>query len=199
MKNIILCKNNQAFSLSRIYKIEKGDYLFLQRFLDVTKANLFFAHGVIMVEGDAENLLIPVLADILDLNLEKYGVSVVNVGSVAFFRYANIFKRADGSTIGIPVSIITDSDVAPQYVDGKFEQLDIETEAAIERKKEEYDFENIKTFVAPRWTLEYTLALSRLKQVVYKSVLYAKKIQNSDSYALTANKIEEVDSEVKKA
>lgn len=200
VKNIILCKNNQAFSLSPEYtKLKKGDYLFLQRFLDVTKANLFFAHGVIMVEGDAENLLIPVLADILDLNLEKYGVSVVNVGSVAFFRYANIFKRADGSTIGIPVSIITDSDVAPQYVDGKFEQLDIETEAAIERKKEEYDFENIKTFVAPRWTLEYTLALSRLKQVVYKSVLYAKKIQNSDSYALTANKIEEVDSEVKKS
>ena len=37
--------------------LEKGDYLFLQRFLDSTKANLFFAKGVIMVEGDAENIL----------------------------------------------------------------------------------------------------------------------------------------------
>lgn len=31
----------------------KGDYLFLQRFLDATKANLFFARGILMVEGDA--------------------------------------------------------------------------------------------------------------------------------------------------
>lgn len=37
--------------------LEKGDYLFLQRFLDSTKANLFFAKGVIMVEGDAESII----------------------------------------------------------------------------------------------------------------------------------------------
>ena len=41
--------------------LQKGDYLFLQRFLDSTKANLFFAKGIIMVEGDAENILIVVL------------------------------------------------------------------------------------------------------------------------------------------
>ena len=42
--------------------LEDNDYRFLERFLDVTKANLFFAHGVIIVEGDAEALLLPVLA-----------------------------------------------------------------------------------------------------------------------------------------
>ncbi|WP_264801948.1 ATP-binding protein [Acetobacter nitrogenifigens] len=31
------------------------DYAFLERFLDATEANLFFARGVIIVEGDAEN------------------------------------------------------------------------------------------------------------------------------------------------
>lgn len=197
IKNIILCKNGNTFSLNpENTQLSKGDYLFLQRFLDVTKANLFFAQGIIMVEGDAENLLIPVLADILDLNLEKYGVSIVNVGSVAFFRYANIFKRKDETTIGIPVSIVTDSDVEPKYIEGQFEQFDEKTKNAIERKKKEYDFGDIKTFVAPRWTLEYSLALSFLKKVLYKSVLYARKIQNSDTYALTQQKIEEIDLEV---
>lgn len=38
--------------------MKPADYNFLERFLDATKANLFFARGVIMVEGDAENLLI---------------------------------------------------------------------------------------------------------------------------------------------
>ena len=198
IKNIILCKNEQAFSLSpENTKLNKGDYLFLQRFLDVTKANLFFAQGVIMVEGDAENLLIPVLADILDLNLEKHGVSVVNVGSVAFLRYSNIFKRNDGTTIGIPVSIVTDSDIEPKYIDGHFEKFDSETTTAIEKKKKDYDFKDIKTYVAPRWTLEYSLALSTLNKALFESILYAKKIQNSDTYALTAAKIKSVDEEVK--
>ena len=40
-----------------------GDYKFLRRFLDATKANLFFAKGVVMVEGDAEVLLLPALAE----------------------------------------------------------------------------------------------------------------------------------------
>ena len=65
----------------------------LERFLDSTKANLFFAKGVIFVEGDAENILMPVIAKIIGMPLEKYGVSIVNVGSLAFLRYANIFKR----------------------------------------------------------------------------------------------------------
>jgi putative ATP-dependent endonuclease of OLD family len=44
------------------------DYDFLYRFLDATKANLFFARGVLLVEGDAENLLIPTIAKGLTLN-----------------------------------------------------------------------------------------------------------------------------------
>lgn len=197
IKNIILCKNKHAFSLDPEYtKLSRGDYLFLQRFLDVTKSNLFFAQGIIMVEGDAENLLIPVLADLLGLNLEKHGVSVVNVGSVAFFRYANIFKRIDGTTIGIPVSIVTDSDIEPKYIDDKFEKYEEATKVAIEKKEKEYNFGDISTFVAPKWTLEYTLALSSLRKELYRSILYAKKIQNSDTYALTAEKIESADSDV---
>lgn len=52
--------------------LQKGDYLFLQRFLDSTKANLFFAKGIIMVEGDAENILIPVIADIIGYPLGQH-------------------------------------------------------------------------------------------------------------------------------
>lgn len=44
-------------------KLFFGDYEFLKRFLEDTKANLFFANGVIIVEGDAENLLIPSFAE----------------------------------------------------------------------------------------------------------------------------------------
>ena len=115
VENLILCNNNNVFPMNREYtKLDAGDYEFLNRFLDATKSNLLFAKGVILVEGDAENILIPTIADIIEKPLEKFGVSVVNVGSTAFLRYSNIFKRIDGSTIGIPVSIVTDLDVRPK-------------------------------------------------------------------------------------
>lgn len=118
LKNLILMKNGVGYDLAEGKTgLQKGDYLFLQRFLDSTKANLFFAKGIIMVEGDAENILIPVIADILGYPLEKYGVSIVNVGSTAFLRYSRIMAREDGRAIGIPVSVITDCDVRPYDVD----------------------------------------------------------------------------------
>lgn len=70
-----------------------------------------------MVEGDAENILIPTIAQIIEKPLYMYGVSIVNVGNVAFLRYSNIFISKEGDkTIGIPTSIVTDLDVRPiQY------------------------------------------------------------------------------------
>lgn len=118
LNSLIICRNNNAFSLNNKYtRLSSGDYEFLERFLDSTKANLFFAKGVIMVEGDAENVLIPTIAKIIGRPLYMHGVSIVNVGNVAFLRYSNIFISKDGKqTIGIPTSIVTDLDVRPiQY------------------------------------------------------------------------------------
>ncbi|MEY8337149.1 AAA family ATPase [Lachnospiraceae bacterium 62-35] len=114
LSNLIYCKNNKAYMLDSTHTaLENGDYKYLERFLDATKANLFFAKGVIFVEGDAENIVIPVIANIIDMPLERYGVSIVNVGSLAFLRYANIFKRKNGDCIDIPLAIVTDLDVHP--------------------------------------------------------------------------------------
>ncbi|GAA0855277.1 hypothetical protein GCM10008916_00770 [Clostridium nitritogenes] len=122
LNSLILCRNNSAYSLNNKYtRLSTGDYEFLERFLDSTKANLFFAKGVIMVEGDAENILIPTIAKVIGKPLYMHGVSIVNVGNVAFLRYSNIFISKEGDkTIGIPTSIVTDLDVRPiQYYQDK--------------------------------------------------------------------------------
>lgn len=197
VKNLILLKNDKSFNLSAEYTgLEKGDYLFLQRFLDSTKANLFFAKGIIMVEGDAEALFIPTLADVIGINLEKHGISVVNVGGTGFFRYSRIFLRNDGSAIDVPISIITDCDVEPDKKDGKIDQREAETDAAIVAIQTKYNVGCISAFVAPRWTFEYSVAFSCLRDMLYESILQAKKIENSDQYALTAAKIEEIEKSI---
>lgn len=174
--------------------LEKGDYLFLQRFLDATKANLFFAKGVIMVEGDAENLLIPVIAEIIGYPLERYGVSIVNVGSTAFLRYSRIFIRKDRDSMGIPVAVITDCDEKPRYdAHGIFDARKDEMAVAVEIKEKRYTEDTVRGFISPQWTFEYCLAQSCLKDDFHRAIHYGKKIKNSDKYALTDEKIVDAD------
>lgn len=113
LENLILCKNNKTYSMGAEYtKLEEHDYKFLEMFLDATKANLFFAKGVILVEGTAENILVPTIAEIIGKPLHEYGVSVVNVGNIAFLRYSKIFLRKNKEEkLEIPVAIITDLDI----------------------------------------------------------------------------------------
>jgi putative ATP-dependent endonuclease of OLD family len=207
LNNLILCKNGNAFSLRKgETKLHAGDYEFLRRFLDDTKSNLFFANGVIIVEGDAENLLIPTLAEYIELPLHKYGVSIVNVGSTALLRFTKIFQRNDDGKIGIKVSAITDRDIPPKEArdftyeikrrkTGLVEQVSLlsddrktEDDYTSERileivsaKKEKYTGGDVQVFLPNTWTLEYEIAKSCLRNLMYRSILLAKATNNLEN------------------
>ncbi|MCB5271081.1 MAG: AAA family ATPase [Candidatus Cloacimonetes bacterium] len=117
LASLIICKDSNVFPMGNnendkpYTEIDPDSLYFLERFLDATKANLFFAKGVIIVEGDAENLLIPALAEVIGLPLGKHGVSIVNVGSTAWKRYVKIFERTDRQEMPVKVAVISDGDV----------------------------------------------------------------------------------------
>lgn len=173
------------FPLWENTKLSDPDCKFLERFLDVTKANLFFANGVILVEGWAEELLLPVLAKKLDLNLTQKGVTVVNVGSPAFLRYCKIFQRSADAAMKVPVAVITDVDVRPNATkkDPNNDDADIaltpeEISGKIANstttKKNLFTEGPVQTYVSPYWTLEYCIALDpTLRKYLYKAVLKA--------------------------
>ncbi|MGG3284393.1 ATP-dependent nuclease [Paenibacillus solani] len=203
LSNLILCNNGFCFSMDhKSTKLDKGDYSFLERFLDSTKANLFFAKGVILVEGDAENLLIPTIAEIIGRPLSNYGATIVNVGSTAFLRYSRIFLRQDESLgkMNIPVAVITDNDVRPDIykrvkADAKT-SMDYVGQNPRQIKIDRYTGQFVKAFVSPYWTLEYDMAAGCLTNELYRAVLYAKKIEGSEKYGLTEDKQKECDDEV---
>jgi putative ATP-dependent endonuclease of OLD family len=166
-------------------QLNQGDYKFLERFLDATKANLFFARGVIIVEGDAENILLPTIAEIIGTPLHGYGVSIVNVGSTAYKRYAKIFLRQNEKepSLNIPVAIISDVDVKPKeyYIENKKDVPDIARLIQEKRNELENDWnkENLNIFVAKRRTLEYDIALGTFQKEIFHAILIAQKIKNS--------------------
>ena len=75
----------------RDFELSKRDLAHLHRFLDVTKAALLFARGVVLVEGVAEQLLLPVLARRVGHPFPRSGVSVINIGGVAFAPFLSLF------------------------------------------------------------------------------------------------------------
>ncbi|MGX7686591.1 ATP-dependent nuclease [Flectobacillus roseus] len=162
LSNIIICKNGKAFSLRKSEtKLNAGDYEFLRRFLDDTKANLFFANGVIMVEGDAENLFLPTFAEFIGIPLHKHGISIVNVGSTALLRYAKIFLRANSTkgVLDIPVAVVTDLDIKPRKY---FE------ENTVEKKMYKITDTNINT-IKTQFNVLSTIDFSSLLGIEYSS------------------------------
>ena len=129
LENLIICNNSNAFPMGDTYtKLEKDDYKFLEKFLDTTKANLFFAKGVILVEGWAEELLLPSIAKAIGINLTEKGVSIVNIGHTGFDHYAKIYLRQVEPNMTIPVAVITDSDIREYEKNGDdFVKRDIQT------------------------------------------------------------------------
>ena len=205
LDNLVLMHGRKAYSLGKQHtKLDDGDYRFLARFLDVTKANLFFARGVLIVEGDAEAILLPALAKLLGRDLTRHGVSVVNVGGVGLGRYARILQRLnpDRGVLNIPVACVSDMDVmpdcAPQIlglveghddpkwtdsrrkwratrdfgVDDESRRLGLNERCSLRKAN---DGQNVKTFVADQWTLEYDLALGGMACEVLTAARLAAK------------------------
>ncbi|HDM8176261.1 TPA: AAA family ATPase [Vibrio harveyi] len=93
-------------------ELGEDNITFLERFIDATKSNLFFCRGLMIVEGDAENLLMPSISRILGRDFTKSGVSLVNVGHTGLSRYANIYSGSDKyPNPGINVACLHDIDL----------------------------------------------------------------------------------------
>lgn len=81
----------------------------LQRFLDATRAELFFARRILMVEGIAEALLLPILAHIAGGCLKDSAVTVLNADGINFNAFLPLFGN---DRLALPVAILTDGDDA---------------------------------------------------------------------------------------
>lgn len=105
--------------LPRSVVFGKGKREKLERYLDVTRAELFFARRIIFVEGAAELMLVSVLAQRGGHSLRDHAVSLISVEGLNFDCFLPLFGKG---RICIPVAVITDADPSEE-VEGKPQAL----------------------------------------------------------------------------
>lgn len=147
---------------------------YINRWLDVTKSTMLFSRGIILVEGIAEALVLPRLAEIvlhkynqdheeskhLAVTLDEMGISVVNINGINFHYFMKLFGNFQGSSgpnIPIYCSGLTDRDPDKEIYPKK--DTKVESKNPIVPMKAEIDGnEWTRLFVSPLKTFEYDLA-----------------------------------------
>jgi putative ATP-dependent endonuclease of OLD family len=201
IEHMTLVHKGQTFPLSSGHtKLKKTDYSFLQRFIDATKANLFFARGVLMVEGPAEAILLPTLADSCERSFSKHGVSIVNVGHTGLYHYARILQREGvGPAYPVPVVCLTDRDIVPDVatyvskpITGKRFEADYDAigiQEVVQRKVARAEGGNTIVCVSDRWTLEYDLALHGCGELMHTAIALAVMASEKDERLSEENEL----------
>lgn len=156
---ILLCKDNNAINIFKCFEdrevtiVEDDDEETfqddpkarkkqLERYIDVTKSQLFFSKGVLFVEGISEEMLIPVFASILNFKLEDYKIELVNADGTSFYPFIYLFNSKDDTkALPMPLSIITDDDRYTDSKDSRYSFKNIIAEPDIIKELKE----NIKT------------------------------------------------------
>jgi len=191
LENLTLICGGKTYPLGEGQtKLNGSDRRFLERFLDSTKANLFFARAVAIVEGDAENILLPALGEKVSCSFSENGVSVVNVGHTGLFRYSKIFLREDGQHVPVRVACLRDMDVAPDDADeamaGKLKKAASYGSAGLAARREHLSKDDegpIRSFVSDHWTLEYDLATASwpMAKIMHKAIQSARLAKKTDA------------------
>ncbi|MEW4220730.1 AAA family ATPase [Rossellomorea marisflavi] len=176
----------------------------VERYLDATRSTLLFSKGVILVEGDAELILIPLLfKKVFGMSLDEIGVSLINMSSTVFTHIADLFND---ERIRRKCAIITDHDQAlVSFVGRDYKNLNKKEQNQFnsakkgeERKKKLDDYCNgnpwVEVFYA-KHTFEVDFALSdndfEIVKTLKKVYTQPKKIAE-----LTGLLNSEVDSQV---
>lgn len=141
----------------------------LSRYLDAKRSVLLFSKGIILVEGDGEEILIPALIKkVLGVSLDEMGIGLVNVGNVGFENIACIF---DETRLQRRCAIVTDLDAT---IDGAKRCSEEAKKRGISRKEKLFNLFGsnpyVEAFYAPH-TLEVDFAnIENNKQFVYSVI-----------------------------
>lgn len=85
--------------------MDEGEFLDVERYLDVKRGEIYLGKAVLLVEGIAEEYLVPRFAELLGKSLDEKGIIVCNINCTNFTPYVKLLH-----SLAIPYAVITDGD-----------------------------------------------------------------------------------------
>jgi len=196
----ILAKSNQE---AEVYQPNNGlttdEIKKIERYLDAVRSTLLFAKAVILVEGDAELILVPeMFKKVFNLRLDEIGISIINMNSTVFKHIALLFHE---DRIKRRCAIITDLDksIVPED-DDDYENIYKNSQEAGLIRKDELDArfrgnEWVEVFYAPH-TFEVDFMMSgnrwEVKQVL-NNIYQGEHHQTKAAKLLSVQKLDSED------
>lgn len=108
--NVLARSGDHADVYQPANNLSKIEVSRLERYMDAVRSTLLFAKGVVLVEGDAEQIMIPsMLRTTFGVSPDELGFSVISMSSAFFEHVAVVF---DNNRIRRPCAIVTDLDTA---------------------------------------------------------------------------------------
>jgi putative ATP-dependent endonuclease of OLD family len=102
--------NKEAYVFRPANGLSVRQVVSIERYLDAVRTNLLFAKGVILVEGDAEQIIIPeLIRKVFGCSLDELGISLINIGSTGFKNIAVLFHE---DRVKKRCAIVTDLDTS---------------------------------------------------------------------------------------
>lgn len=103
-KNGVQCSDVK--NLSKFYDDEvQATREFLQQYIKLTHCDLFFADAAVLVEGNVERLLLPLVIERFVADLRSCHLTILEVGGAFAFRFQQLV-----GFLGLPTLVITDLD-----------------------------------------------------------------------------------------
>lgn len=174
---------------------------YVERFLDATKSTMLFAKGVILVEGIAEQLLVPTFAEACGYSLSDAHVAVVAVGGRTFKHFLPLFgAMLDDESIALdrPVACIVDADPGRRQDGGHFQncypyQIENQDEDGYEYRVRSSVVDNLQKCTEERLNLaifygEKTLEYDLAKVNADSDVLVTRHCAHESHLCALANK-----------
>jgi predicted ATP-dependent endonuclease of OLD family len=92
-------------NMSELFAKPKDELLFVRKHLKLTHCDIFFADGVIFVEGQAESLLVPEFITKSFKNLSNRYISILEVNGAHAHKYRDLVEK-----LGVATLVLTDLD-----------------------------------------------------------------------------------------
>ena len=153
----------------------------LAKFLDITRSDMLFADKVILVEGIAEKLLMPLFMEKCGCAYEDEHISIVEIGGKHFEYFVELFNK---NAVKKKVLCITDKDFKWIDDEGKLKncaEYTSEKPAHIEKLNKQFAIDNfaIKTQSLGGRTFEDEFFLSNMEDKEVAKTIFKKAISDT--------------------